>query len=146
MRRKRLNQSINILQINICGGLLKKKTELAKLFKQERIHVAMLQEARHKNVNYDITGCTAYPCDCKECLGIITYIRNDTIGDVISIPIAHPTDVQEIIIWHAETKYTLFIVYSPPKFECKLPNLQDPIYYKNHYMGIFGPQQNWNFC
>ena len=104
VRRKRSNQSINIIQINICGGLHKKKTELAKLFKEERIHVAMLQEAHHKNVNYNITGYTAYPCNCKECLGIITYIRNDTIGDVSSKPIAHPTDVQEIIIWHAEKK------------------------------------------
>merc|ERR1712129_158726 len=62
VRRKRSNQSINIIQINICGGLHKKKTELAKLFKEERIHVAMLQEAHHKNVNYNITGYTAYPC------------------------------------------------------------------------------------
>ena len=113
MKRTRSNQSINIIQINICGGLHKKKTELAKLFKEERIHVAMLQEAHHKNVNYNITGYTAYPCNCKECLGIITYIRNDTIGDVSSKPIAHPTDVQEIIMWHAE-KNTHCLTFTTP--------------------------------
>ena len=55
LRRKKKNISLNILQANICGGLHIKKVELAKLFKKEKIHVAMLQEARHKNVNYDIT-------------------------------------------------------------------------------------------
>ena len=131
LKRKITKQSINILQANICGGLQKKKVELAKLFKKEKIHVAMLQEANHKNVNYDITGYTSYPSDCKECLGIITYILNDIIGDVSPISIAHPTDVQAVTIWHAETKYSLFNVYNPPKFECKLPNLQDLL--QNHF-------------
>ena len=85
----------------------------------------MLQEARHKNVNYDITGYTAYPCcECNECLGIITYIRNDITGDVSPISIAQPTYVQKVTILYAETKYNLFNVFNSPKYDdCKLPNI-----------------------
>ena len=146
LKRKITKQSINILQANICGGLQKKKVELAKLFKKEKIHVAMLQEANHKNVNYDITGYTSYPCDCNGCLGIITYIRNDTIGDVSPVTIANPTDVQKVTIWHAGTKYDLFNVYNPPKFECKLPNLQDSTYYRTILAGDFnGHSPLWGY-
>ena len=148
LKRKKLsqNQTINILQANICGGLHIKKVELAKLFKKERIHVAMLQEARHKNVNYDITGYTSYPCECKECLGIITYIRNDITGDVSPISIAHPTDVQKVTIWYAERKYDLYNVYNSPKYECKLPNFQDSIYHKTIIAGDFnGHSPLWGY-
>ena len=148
LRRKRLNkkQTLNILQANICGGLHIKKVELGKLFKEEKIHVAMLQEARHKNVNYDITGYTAYPCECKECLGIITYIRNDITGDVSPITIAHPTDVQKVTIWYAERKYDLFNVYNSPKYDCKLPNLQESIYIRTIIAGDFnGHSPQWGY-
>ena len=146
-KRKKLNQSINIFQANICGGLHIKKVELAKLFKKEKIHVAMLQEARHRNVNYDITGYTSYPCDCKDCLGIITYIRNDVTGDVSPIPIAHPTDVQKVTIWYAERKYELYNVYNSPKYDCKLPNLQDSIYNKTIIAGDFnGHSPLWGYA
>ena len=106
----------------------------------------MLQEARHKNVNYDITGYTAYPCECNECLGIITYIRNDITGDVWPITIAHPTDVQKVTIWYAERKYDLFNVYNSPKYDCKLPNLQDSIYIRTIIAGDFnGHSPQWGY-
>ena len=106
----------------------------------------MLQEARHKNVNYDITGYTSYPCDCKECLGIITYIRNDITGDVSPISIAHPTDVQKVTIWYAERKYELYNVYNSPKYDCKLPNFQDSIYHKTIIAGDFnGHSPLWGY-
>ena len=146
LRRKKMNTSLNILQANICGGLHIKKVELAKLFKKEKIHVAMLQEARHKNVNYDITGYTSYPCECKECLGIITYIRNDITGDVSPVTIAHPTYVQKVTIWHEERPYDLYNVYNSPKYECKLPNLQDSIYRKTILAGDFnGHSPLWGY-
>ena len=146
LRRKKKNISLNILQANICGGLHIKKVELAKLFKKEKIHVAMLQEARHKNVNYDITGYTSYPCECKECLGIITYIRNDITGDVSPVTIAHPTDVQKVTVWHEERPYELYNVYNSPKYECKLPNLQDSIYQKTILAGDFnGHSPLWGY-
>lgn len=148
LKRKKLKQkkTINIFQANICGGLHIKKIELAKLFQKERIHVAMLQEARHKGVNYDITGYTAYPCECKECLGIITYIRNDITGDVSPVTIAHPTDVQKVTIWYAEKKYDLYNVYNSPKYDCKLPNLQDSIYIRTIIAGDFnGHSPLWGY-
>ena len=89
LRRKKLSKSINIVQANICGGLDQKKIILAKLFSTQMIHVALLQETRHRqDTNLHIGGYTAYPCDCTDCLGIITYIRNDVDGDVVHLPIA----------------------------------------------------------
>ena len=73
LRRKKLSKSINIVQANICGGLDQKKIILAKLFSTQMIHVALLQETRHRqDTNLHIGGYTAYPCDCTDCLGIIT--------------------------------------------------------------------------
>ena len=63
---------LNILQFNICG-LGKKKTELAKVLNEQKVHIALLQETLHNNVDLHITGCTNYACDCKYCRGIVTY-------------------------------------------------------------------------
>ena len=79
-------------------------------------------------------------------MGIITYIKNDTTGDVSPVTIANPTDVQKVTIWHAGTKYDLFNVYNPPKFECKLPNLQDTTYYRTILAGDFnGHSPLWGY-
>ena len=89
--RKRISKSINIVQINICVAFEKKKVILANLFSSKMIHVALLQETRHKQeTNLHITGYTAYPCNCRDFLGTITYIRNDVLGDVTHLPRAHP--------------------------------------------------------
>ena len=111
LRGKRLSKSINIVHVNICGGLMQKKIVLANLFKTQMIHVALLQETQHKqDMDLHISGYTAYPCECAGCQGIITYIRNDIDGDVTHLTRAQPTDVQKVTIWHSEKKYTLFHV------------------------------------
>ena len=146
-RRKQLSKCINTVQINICGGLDKKKVILANLFSTHMIHVALLQETRHRqDTDLHIAGYTAYPCNCTDCLGIITYIRNDIDGDVIHSTIAKPTDVQKIHIWHAEKKYTFYNVYNPPTAELKLPDIQETVLHNTILAGDFnGHSPQWGY-
>ena len=111
------------------------------------IHVALLQETRHRqDTDLHIAGYTAYPCNCTDCLGIITYIRNDIDGDVIHSTIAKPTDVQKIHIWHAEKKYTFYNVYNPPTAELKLPDIQETVLHNTILAGDFnGHSPQWGY-
>ena len=147
LRGKRLSKSINIVHVNICGGLMQKKIVLANLFKTQMIHVALLQETQHKqDMDLHISGYTAYPCECAGCQGIITYIRNDIDGDVTHLTRAQPTDVQKVTIWHSEKKYTLFHVYNPPKENLNLPDIQETVYHNTILAGDFnGHSPQWGY-
>ena len=103
---------LNILQANVCG-LDKKKTHLAKLMDDKKVHIALFQETLHSSCNTLITGYTAYPCKCQGCRGIVTYIRNDIQGEVEHLN-WHPTDAQKITLWHGNNKVTIYNLYCPP--------------------------------
>ncbi|GFS05253.1 hypothetical protein ElyMa_002933300 [Elysia marginata] len=62
-------KDINILQLNI-GGITMKKTELAKILHENKIHVALLQETLHSTTDLHITGYTSYACGCTSCRSI----------------------------------------------------------------------------
>ena len=52
--------SLNIIQINVCG-LSNNKTELSNLLDTKCIHVALIQETFHKTTDPHISGYTYYP-------------------------------------------------------------------------------------
>lgn len=138
-------QTLNVLQLNICG-LRNKKLELAKVLNNHRIHIAALQETLHQNLDLHITGYTSYACGCNGCRGIVTYIRNDIQGDVIQLSASHPTDVQRVNIWHSGNKYTIYNVYSPPQTTCNIPELYKTQYLKTLLVGDFnGHSPRWGY-
>ena len=102
----------NVLQANVCG-LDKKKTQLAKIMEERKIHIALLQETLHSSCDINITGYTPYPCKCHGCQGIITYIRNDVQGEVETLN-WHPTDAQKATLWYGNNKLTIYNMYCPP--------------------------------
>ena len=120
---------LNILQINICG-ISNKKVELAHLFHETRANVVLLQETLHRSTDLTISGYTPYPCECTNCQGVITYLRNDQQGTVENITIASPVEFQKISVWHHGSKYIVYNVYNPPANACSFPHLTDPTYYK----------------
>ena len=73
--RKKLDD-FKILQANV-AGIGTKKLDYQKLMHDNQVHVALFQETLHRNTNIHVTGYTAYPCKCRNCRGIITYVRND---------------------------------------------------------------------
>ena len=103
---------INILQANVCG-LDKKKLQLEKMMNEKKVHVAIFQETLHSSCNIDITNYTPYPCKCQGCQGIITYIRNDVMGDV-EILNWHPTDAHKVTLWYDNNRFTIYNIYCPP--------------------------------
>ena len=105
---------LNILQANV-EGIKKKKTELEKVMSDNQVHIALLQETLHANVDLHITGYTPYPCKCGTCRGIITYVRNDVQCDVSPHLADSPNDIIRATVWYENKKYTIFNVYSPPK-------------------------------
>ena len=107
--------TLNIVQFNICG-LSTKKLELQNFLHKNKIQVALLQETQHvKDTDLNITGYTPYPCDCKDCQGAITYIRNDVTGKVENINTSQPTIIQKVQIWNAECNFTVYNLYNPPR-------------------------------
>ena len=104
------NTTLNILQANICG-ISNKKTELAQLFYERDIHIALLQETLHHNTDPYISGYTHYPCMCRNnCRGVITYLRNDQQGGVENTPARKPAEFQQATLWHEGGKFTIFNV------------------------------------
>ena len=136
---------LNILQLNVCG-IKKKRTELAKIFDEKKIHIGLLQETLHNDSNFHITGYTAYPCTCSRCRGIITYIRNDIVADVTNLSRNDPTDVQRTILWFNSKKYTVYNVYSPPRNICRIDDLQEATYHNTILAGDFnGHSPLWGY-
>ncbi|GFR93492.1 hypothetical protein ElyMa_002645000 [Elysia marginata] len=127
-------RTLNIVQINT-GGISNKKTELGKLFNTHSIHVALLQETKHRNKNLHMTGYTPHPCKCKNCQGIITYIRNDIHGEVKANTVAQPTDVLEATVWFQGRKYIILNIYNPPANHYNPSHLNDT---ENHQTILAG--------
>ena len=140
------NATLNILQLNICG-IRNKKTELAKIFQEKDIHVALLQETLHKNTNIHITGYTSYACECNSCRGTVTYLKNSIQGTVVHMASAQPTDIQSITIWHTgQEKFKIFNIYNPPQQIFKIPDLQETNYRKTIIAGDFnGHSPGWGY-
>ena len=138
---------LNILQINI-SGIKEKKVTLAHLLDQKNVHVALIQETQHKSEKTDpyISNYTAYPCDCTECQGIITYIRNDQQATVEKIISARPTCIQKVNLWNDGNKFTIYNVYNPPKNHCSFNYLTDSVYHKTVLAGDFnGSSPQWGY-
>jgi ribonuclease HI len=139
------NKKLNILQINVCG-LKNKKTELALVMSKHEIHIALLQETLHKNIDTHITGYTSYPCNCTtNCRGIVTYIRNDIRGEVDTSS-SKPTEIQKITLWYAANKYKIYNVYSPPGTQCDITDLNQVTYCRTVIAGDFnGHSPQWGY-
>ena len=58
-----------------------------------------------KDTSLEIPGFTPKHCECSNCQGIVTYIRNDVTGTTENITTSHPTDLQKTTIWHNGGKY-----------------------------------------
>ena len=152
-RRKKkqtnIKKSLNILQINIDGMSIKsgKKEQLSKVLNDNEVHVALVQESQHKVINPHISGYTTYACECEECQGVITYIRNDSTADVQNhIATDNPTHVQKVTLWKEGKKFTLFNVYSPPNSICSIPDLNETMYRNTIIAGDFnGHSPLWGY-
>ena len=110
---KKKDIHFNLFQANV-AGIKNKRVELQKLFHEENVHVAMLQETQHQSCKYNISGYIAYACSCKDCRGIITYIRKDLQCNVTPHTADAPNDILLATVWFGEKKFTLYNVYSPP--------------------------------
>ena len=141
--------SLNILQLNIDGMSFKsgKKEQLAKILSENNIQVALIQETQHRIINPHISGYTTYSCECKDCQGIITYIRNDTTADVQdNITAENPTHVHKATVWADNKKISIFNVYSPPGTTCNIPELQETMYRNTIVAGDFnGHSPLWGY-
>ena len=120
-KRKRKQETLNILQYNACG-IGPKKFELAHILDKHKIHVALIQETDlGKNDSTFISNYTATNCSCQTCRGTTTYIRNDVTGQTENLDL-NPTCMQLSTIWHSNEKFSIFNVYNPPVKEIRLPS------------------------
>ena len=124
-----------------------KKEQLAKILSENNIQVALIQETQHRIINPHISGYTTYSCECKDCQGIITYIRNDTTADVQdNITAENPTHVHKATVWADNKKISIFNVYSPPGTTCNIPELQETMYRNTIVAGDFnGHSPLWGY-
>ena len=139
--------SLNIVHFNICG-LSTKKDEFKNFLHENKIHIALLQETQHtKETDLNITGYTQYPCDCTNCQGAITYIRNDVTGKVTNINTTQPTILQKAEIWHTGCKYDVYNVYNPPANKMDLiPHFDNTQFSKTIIAGdINGHSPSWGY-
>ena len=138
--------SLNILQLNL-GGFSTKKTELAHYLGKNDIHIAILQETqRGKDTELNITNYTGTHCECNNCQGSITFIRNDITGKTVNVNEA-PTCIQKSVIWHSEKKYTVFNIYHHPDFDITLQyTLTDSVYTNTIIAGDFNSHSpTWGY-
>ena len=118
------------------SGINPKRTEICKLLHDNNVHVALLQETLHGESGVHMAGYTCYACECPDCRGVITYLRNDVQGDVTNLP-SGGTDIQRVTVWNTGGKFTIYNVYSPPRDVCELPQLQKASYKKTMIAGDF---------
>ena len=142
---------LNILQVNIEGGITKKKTELANLLSDKNVHVALVQESRHQSedANPHITNFTHTTCDHTkdECRGLVTYIRNDITGSVEKIDSSRPADFHKITIWHEGSKFTIYNVYNPPWNDLSFKSIPEVSFSKTVIAGDFnGHSPQWGYA
>ena len=139
--------TLNCVHFNICG-LSTKKDEFKQFLYENKIQIALLQETQHvADTDLKISGYTHYPCDCKNCQGAITYIRNDVTGKVTNINTTQPTILQKAEIWHTGCKYTIYNVYNPPEITMNLiPHFGNTQYSKTIIAGDFnGRSPSWGY-
>ena len=132
--------NLNILQFNL-GGFSKKKTEIEHFLDKHNIHVALFQETQKgKNTDIHITKFTATHCNCNQCQGSVTYIRNDITGKTLNQP-ENTTCIQKSIIWYSERKFMIYNVYNPPLNNLQLQNtLTESVFTNTIVAGDFNSQ------
>ena len=113
---KKDNPTFNIFQANV-SGLNKKRVDLQKLFHEQNVHVALLQETQHQSCNTNISGFTPYTCKCGDCRGIVTYVRNDLQCDITQHTEDNPNDILLATVWFGLRKFKIYNIYSPPKVD-----------------------------
>ena len=104
---KKENPTFNVFQANV-SGLNRKQTDLQKLFHDHNVHVALLQEAQHKSCNTNISGYTPYTCNCENCRGIVTYVRNDLQCNVTEHTEDSPNDILLATVWFGLRKFKIY--------------------------------------
>ena len=146
-RTTKLDERLNILQVNI-SGLQNKKEELEQLLLKSDIRVALIQETILPKKPVHIKGYTQYPCQCKNrCQGIMTLVRNDTEAKVINIVTDGDIDMQEIKLFDKSSgkQYTLYNTYCPPNSKCNL-ELYNSQYIRTIVAGDFNAHSpQWSY-
>ena len=84
---------LNVLQINI-EGLQHKTTELFKMLHDNDVHIVILQETILPRNEVSTPGYTPTKCECTNCRGIMTLVRNDVQAEVQNSP-AGDIDIQQ---------------------------------------------------
>ncbi|GFS03200.1 RNA-directed DNA polymerase from mobile element jockey [Elysia marginata] len=93
-----------------------------------------------------MTGYTPHPCKCKNCQGVVTYIRNDKHGEVKANSVARPTDILEATVWFQDRKYTILNIYNPPANNYNPARLNDTEFYQTILAGDFnGHSPLWGY-
>ena len=125
---------LNVLQINI-EGLQHKTTELFKMLHDNDVHIVILQETILPRNEVSTPGYTPTKCECTNCRGIMTLVRNDVQAEVKNSP-AGDIDIQQIKVWLGKIQYSIFNIYCPPKSTTSIP-LEDTTYKKCIIAGDF---------
>ena len=135
-RDKFARWDFNILQVNT-AGFNSSQTELMKLLHDKKVNIALIQETILPKDTKSVTtpGYTAYRCECNNCQGIMTLIRNDTQAEVENMPTGD-IDIQKITAWINNTKYTFYNIYWPSDSFTKLP-LNDTCFKRTILAGDF---------
>ena len=142
---KQDNETLNIIQLNICG-IKNKKVEVSKMLKDSGAHILLLQESLHQSCDPHISGFTHYSCKCNNCRGVITYIRNDVQGVVENMPHSKPTDIQNITIFFGGSQYKILNIYNPPANNMNTIYLNCPHWNKTLLIGDFnGQSPQWGY-
>lgn len=145
---QRINDNINILQVNV-SGLQNKKEELGKMLNENNIKIAVIQETILPKNPVHISGYTQYPCVCKnQCQGIMTLIRNDTEATVTNMTADSNLDTQKISFWDKTTgrQYTLHNIYCHPKSKCDLKDFNNSLYSRTILAGDFNAHSpQWGY-
>ena len=71
------------------------------------VHIVLLQETLLPKHEIKTPGYTPTKCECTNCRGIMTLVRNDIQADVKNTPV-EDLDVQEINVWLDNVKYSIF--------------------------------------
>ncbi|GFR81082.1 RNA-directed DNA polymerase from mobile element jockey [Elysia marginata] len=95
-----------------------------------------------------MTGYTPHPykCKCKNCQGIVTYIRNDIHGEVKANSVAQLTEILEATVWFQGRKYTILSIFNPPANNYNPAHLNDTEYHQTILAGDFnGRSPLWGY-
>ena len=137
--------TLNIIQLNVCG-ISNKKTEISKMLQETHTHILVLQESLHHNCDPRLPGYTHYCCNCNNCRGVTTYLRNDVQGDVEHVSNCNPTDAQRITVWFEGCKYTIYNIYNPPTNNLNTTHIQPTERTKTLLLGDFnGHSPQWGY-